>query len=99
MRRFNLSADSEYELVYVEDGGSSRTPLDPTETLLRYWMDIAESVLRSGFRKIVVLNSHGGQPQLVEILVRELRVRHGALAVSASTYGFGLPDGSLESGL
>ena len=36
MRRFNLSADSEYELVYVEDGGSSRTPLDPTETLLRY---------------------------------------------------------------
>lgn len=35
MRRFNLSADSEYELVYVEDSGS-RTPLDPTETLLRY---------------------------------------------------------------
>ncbi|MCW2393097.1 creatinine amidohydrolase [Sphingobium sp. B1D7B] len=63
------------------------------ETLLRYWIDIAESVLRAGFRKIVVLNSHGGQPQLVEILVRELRVRHGALAVSASTYGFGVPEG------
>ena len=68
-----------------------------TETLLRYWLDIAESVLRSGFRKIVVLNSHGGQPQLVEILVRELRVRHGALAVSASTYGFGLPDGLFDA--
>jgi creatinine amidohydrolase len=67
-----------------------------TETLLRYWMDIAESVLRSGFRKIVVLNSHGGQPQLVEILVRELRVRHAALAVSASTYGFGLPEGLFD---
>ena len=64
-----------------------------TETLLRYWIDVAESVLRAGFRKIVVLNSHGGQPQLVEILVRELRVRHAALAVSASTYGFGVPDG------
>lgn len=68
-----------------------------TETLLRYWIDIAESVLRAGFRKIVVLNSHGGQPQLVEILVRELRVRHGALAVSASTYGFGLPDGLFDA--
>jgi creatinine amidohydrolase len=62
------------------------------ETLLRYWLDVAESVLRSGFRKIVVLNSHGGQPQLVDILVRELRVRQGMLAVSASTYGFGVPD-------
>lgn len=68
-----------------------------TETLLRYWIDIAESVLRAGFRKIVVLNSHGGQPQLVEILVRELRVRHAALAVSASTYGFGVPDGLFDA--
>lgn len=68
-----------------------------TETLLRYWLDIAESVLRAGFRKIVVLNSHGGQPQLVDILVRELRVHHGALAVSASTYGFGLPDGLFDA--
>lgn len=68
-----------------------------TETLLRYWIDVAESVLRAGFRKIVVLNSHGGQPQLVEILVRELRVRHAALAVSASTYGFGLPDGMFDA--
>jgi creatinine amidohydrolase len=63
------------------------------ETLLRMWTDVATSALRSGFRKLVVLNSHGGQPQLVELLVRELRVEHGALAVSASTYGFGLPPG------
>lgn len=67
-----------------------------TETLLRYWIDVAESVVRAGFRKLVVLNSHGGQPQLVEILVREMRVRHGILAVSASTYGFGVPDGLFE---
>lgn len=66
------------------------------QTLLSYWLDVATSVLRSGFRKIVVLNSHGGQPQLVDILVRELRVDHGALAVSASTYGFGLPDGLFD---
>jgi creatinine amidohydrolase len=68
-----------------------------TETLLRYWLDVAESVLRAGFARIVVLNSHGGQPQLVEILVRELRVRNAALAVSASTYGFGVPDGMFDA--
>ncbi|MFT4026173.1 MAG: creatininase family protein [Novosphingobium sp.] len=66
------------------------------ETLLRYWLDVAVSVLRSGFRKIVVLNSHGGQPQLVDVLIRELRVEHAALAVSASTYGFGVPEGLFE---
>lgn len=66
------------------------------ETLLHYWLDVARSVLRSGFRKLVVLNSHGGQPQLVDILVRTLRVDHGALAVSAHTYGFGIPDGLFD---
>ncbi|MEH3106918.1 MAG: creatininase family protein [Sphingomonas fennica] len=67
------------------------------ETLLRLWLDVAESVIRSGFAKLLMLNSHGGQPQLVEVAVRELRVRHGILAVSASSYGFGLPDGLFDA--
>lgn len=66
------------------------------ETLLACWRDVAASVLRAGLRKIVVLNSHGGQPQLVDILVRDLRIRHGALAVAASTYGFGAPAGLFD---
>ena len=61
------------------------------ETLMRMWLDVAESVVRAGFRKLVILNSHGGQPQIMEIVVRELRVRRGVLAVSANTYGLGLP--------
>jgi len=56
------------------------------ETLMRMWLDVAESVVRTGFRKIVILNSHGGQPQIVEVVARELRVRHGVMAVSAATY-------------
>ena len=31
------------------------------------------------------------------ILVREMRVRHAALAISASTYGFGVPDGLFDA--
>lgn len=63
------------------------------ETLVGLWTDIGESVARAGFRKLVFLNSHGGQPQVADIVARDLRVRLGMLAVTASTYGFGKPKG------
>lgn len=62
------------------------------ETLMKMWIDIGESIVRAGFRKIVILNSHGGQPQIVEIVARELRVRHAVLAVSAATYALASSD-------
>ena len=37
---------------------------------------------RAGIRKILFLNSHGGQPQLLEIVCRDLRVKLGMFAVS-----------------
>lgn len=42
------------------------------ETLLHLVRDIAESLHRSGFRKLVLMNSHGGQPQIMEIVARDL---------------------------
>lgn len=51
------------------------------ETLARVWIDIGESVHRAGCRRILFLNSHGGQPQVMEIVLRELRIRLGMLAV------------------
>ena len=48
---------------------------------------------RAGINKIVIFNSHGGQPQVMDIVARELRVRHGMLVVVLSWFGFGLPDG------
>jgi creatinine amidohydrolase len=62
-------------------------------TLLALWTDVAESVYRSGFRKIVFVNTHGGQPQVVEIVCRDLRVRLGMLAVAATYGALGIPDG------
>ncbi len=53
------------------------------ETLFRLWFDLGESVLRAGCRKVVFFNSHGGQPQVIDIVCRELRVRHGMFAVNA----------------
>ena len=56
------------------------------ETLGRLWFDLAESVRRAGCRKIIVFNSHGGQPQLVDIVCRELRVRLKMLAVNCAWF-------------
>ena len=57
------------------------------ETLARVWLDIGASVRRAGCRKIIFFNSHGGQVQVMEIVCRELRVRHAMLAVGASWGG------------
>jgi creatinine amidohydrolase len=52
------------------------------ETLGRVWYELGESVHRAGIRKILFLNSHGGQPQLLEIVCRDLRVKLGMFAVN-----------------
>ncbi|TYC53660.1 creatininase family protein [Rhodobacterales bacterium] len=63
------------------------------ETLARCWYEIAESVCRAGCRKIVFANSHGGQPQVIDIVCRELRVKLGMFAVSArATAGADMSD-------
>jgi creatinine amidohydrolase len=56
------------------------------ETLGRAWFEIGESVNRAGCRKIIFFNSHGGQPQLVDIICRELRVRLGMFAIACSWF-------------
>jgi creatinine amidohydrolase len=61
------------------------------ETLARLWTEIGESVARAGVRKLVLFNSHGGQPQVMDIVARDLRVRLGMLVVAYSWYAAGVP--------
>jgi creatinine amidohydrolase len=63
------------------------------ETLARVWTEIGESVARAGVRKLVLFNSHGGQPQVMEIVARDLRVRLGMVVVAYSWYLAGVPAG------
>ncbi|PWR01516.1 creatininase [Meridianimarinicoccus roseus] len=63
------------------------------DTALKAWVEIGLSVARAGLRKIVIVNSHGGNLDLVSILSRELRVRAGMLAVKCQWSGFGHPEG------
>jgi creatinine amidohydrolase len=63
------------------------------ETLIRLWTEIGESVSRAGIRKLVIVNSHGGQPQIMDIVARDLRVRIGMLVVTLSYGALGRPAG------
>ena len=63
------------------------------ETAIRAWTEIGESVHRAGLRKLVMVNSHGGNVDVLSIVARELRVRLGMLAVSCAWSRFGRPAG------
>jgi creatinine amidohydrolase len=60
------------------------------ETVIRLWTDIAESVAASGVQKLVLLNSHGGQVGVMDIVARDLRARLGMLVYSVNWFGLPL---------
>jgi len=55
----------------------------PGPLLAEYWFEIAKSVWRAGCRRILFVNAHGGQPQVMEMVCRRLRIELGMLAVSS----------------
>jgi creatinine amidohydrolase len=73
---------------------SSRGTLTSTwETTTKLWLEIGDSVQRAGVRKLIVVNSHGGNVPMLDIVTRELRVRHDMLAVGTAWSRFGHPEG------
>jgi creatinine amidohydrolase len=68
------------------------------DTLIRLWTEIGQSVARAGIRKLVLLNSHGGQPQIMDIVARDLRVRNKMFVVALSYWAVGMPQGLFPSG-
>lgn len=62
------------------------------ETTLRLWLDIGESVARSGVRKLVVFNTHGGHVGLMDVVGRELRARCDLLVYTSSWFNLPLLD-------
>jgi len=51
------------------------------QTLMAVLMEVATSVYRAGFRKLVLINSHGGQPQILEIVARDLHQQYEGFVV------------------
>lgn len=60
---------------------------------IRAWTEIGESVHRAGVRKLVLVNAHGGNVDMLPIIARELRVRCEMLVVCCSWMRLGYPPG------
>ena len=58
----------------------------PAAELIRQWNAIGDGVAHAGIRKLLIFNSHGGNPPVMEIVSRDLRVRQAMLAVTANWY-------------
>ncbi len=65
----------------------------PAGTLIEAWTELGASVARAGLKKIVFVNSHGGNEEIMGIVSRELRVRFGMMSVKTSWQRFGRPAG------
>jgi creatinine amidohydrolase len=51
------------------------------QTLTNILFEVAESIYRAGFRKLVFMNSHGGQPQILQIVARDLHIQYPDLMI------------------
>ena len=63
-----------------------------SETLIRLWSEIGAGVARSGVRKLVLFNAHGGHTGAMDIVARELRAAHGLIVYSVSWFNLPLGD-------
>jgi creatinine amidohydrolase len=95
-----LPADLDVRILPVQAVGKSNEHLHapgtltlPAATLIDAWTELGASIARAGVKKLVVVNSHGGNEEIMGIVTRELRVRLGMLAVKTSWQRFGRPEG------
>lgn len=62
------------------------------QTLAAVVRDIALSVARAGFKRLVLLNSHGGNPPVLDYIARDIHEETGMQLFSIMISRMGLPD-------
>jgi creatinine amidohydrolase len=80
-----------------EHAGFAGTLTLSYETVLRQWIELGECVAKVGVKKLLLLNSHGGQVSLMDIAARELRARANLIVYSCNWWN--LPLGDAVNGL
>ena len=95
-----LPADLDARFLPVQGVGKSNEHLAQAgtlslspSTLIAAWTELGEAVARAGVKKFVIVNSHGGNEEIMGIVTRELRVACKMMAVKTSWMRFGLPEG------
>jgi creatinine amidohydrolase len=66
-------------------------------TVAATWIALGECVALAGLKKLLLLNSHGGQVSLMDIVARELRTHYDLIVYSCSWWN--LPLGDAVNGL
>lgn len=64
--------------------------LSPT-LAIQLWTELGTCIARAGIRRLIILNTHGGNVPVIDLVGRTLRLQHGMLVVSASMHRFGYP--------
>jgi creatinine amidohydrolase len=64
----------------------------PYATVIETWIALGECVAAAGVKKLLLLNSHGGQVSLMDIVARELRTRANMIVYSCSWWNLPLGD-------
>ena len=62
-------------------------------TLMNVCLDLGRSLAASGFRKLVFVNGHGGQPSLLDVVARDIRFETGLEVFPMMPGRLGLPEG------
>ena len=62
------------------------------ETVIRLWTELAESVAATGVKKMLLLNAHGGQVGLLDVVARDWRARLGLLVYSVNWFNLPMLD-------
>jgi creatinine amidohydrolase len=95
-------ADLDIRILPVQQVGKSNehiwargTVTHTVHTLIDAWFELGQSVSRAGVKKLVFINSHGGNEEIMGIVARELRVRDQMLVVKTGWTRFQPPDGML----
>jgi creatinine amidohydrolase len=95
-------ADLDLRILPIQQVGKSNehiwakgTVTHTAHTLIDAWFELGQSVSRAGVKKLVFINSHGGNEEIMGIVARELRVREQMLVVKSGWTRFQPPDGML----
>jgi creatinine amidohydrolase len=70
----------------IEHVAFSGTLTISAAALIQAWVDLGECVARTGIKKLVLLNSHGGNVSTMDIVGRELRARFGMTVALVNTF-------------
>lgn len=60
--------------------------------LIDSWVALGSAVARCGIKKLLIVNSHGGNPQTVDIVARTLRKQDGMLVAKCNLLSLKLPE-------